>query len=178
MSCPIGPLLCFGDICSSGCAMAKRVLKVFQAHLGFYDTVVAAPSQKAALEAWGAGKAEFAKGFAKATNDPAAVEAALANPGVVLRRPFGSNGPFKREADPVSAPKVSPQQKRTAKERRRKAAKAALERAARELREAEAEAKRTRAEIRKREAEFAREKVEVEREARKRIARARARLKR
>lgn len=158
--------------------MAKRPLKVFQAHLGFYDTVVAAPSQKAALEAWGSGKAEFAKGFARVTNDPVAVEAALANPGMVLRRPFGGSGSFKRDSDPVSAPKVSPRQSRTAKERRRKAAKAARERAERDLREAEAEAKRTRVEIRKREAEFAREKAEAEREARKRIARARAQLKR
>ena len=30
-----------------------RPLKVFRAHLGFYDTVVAVPSQKAAAEAWG-----------------------------------------------------------------------------------------------------------------------------
>jgi len=31
-----------------------RRLKVFRAHLGFYDSIVAAPSQKAAAEAWGA----------------------------------------------------------------------------------------------------------------------------
>jgi hypothetical protein len=157
--------------------MAKRPLKVFQAHLGFYDTVVAAPSQKAALEAWGSGKGEFAKGFAKVTNDPVAVQSALSNPGVVLRRPFGSSGPFKRDADPVRAPKVSPQAERAAKKRRRKAAQAERERAERELREAEREATRTRAEIRKREAEFAREKAAAENQALKRLARARARLK-
>lgn len=156
--------------------MAKRPLKVFQAHMGFYDTVVAAPSQKAALEAWGAGKSEFAKGFARVTNDPVAVESALANPGVVLRRPFGGGGPFKRDSDPVRPPKVSPRQNREAKERRRKAARAAREAAERELREAEAEAKRARVEIRKREAEFAREKARTEREAHKRVARAKARL--
>jgi len=146
--------------------------------MGFYDTVVAAPSQKAALEAWGAGKGEFAKGFAKVTNDPVAVESALANPGVVLRRPFGSSGPFKRHADPVRPPKVSAKQNREAKERRKKAAMAARKAAQRELREAEALAKLERMEIRKREAEFAREKAAAERQARKRIARARARLKR
>lgn len=156
--------------------MPKRPLKVFQAHLGFYDTVVAAPSQKAALEAWGAGKAEFAKGFARISSDPLAIESALANPGVVLRRPFGSSGPFKRDADPVRPPKVSPRQSRETKKRRKEAAKAAREAAERELREAEAEAKRARIEIRKREAEFAREKAEAETEARKRVARARARL--
>ena len=157
--------------------MAKRPLKVFQAHLGFYDTVVAAPSQKAALAAWGAGKGEFAKGFAKVTNDPVAVESALGNPGVVLRRPFGSGGPFKRDADPVRPPKVSPQQNRAVKERRRRAGKVAREAAERELQAAEAEARLARAEIRKREAEFAREKAATERKALKRIARARARMK-
>jgi colicin import membrane protein len=172
---------CYGRIAASFQRdfpiMAIKLLKVFRAHMGFYDTVVAAPSQKAALEAWGAGKNQFAKGFAKATNDPVAVESALADPGVVLRRPFGSGGPFKREADRVSAPKVSPRQNREAKERRKKAAMAARKAAARELREAEAEAKLARAEIRKREAEFAREKAAAERQARKRIARAVARLK-
>lgn len=145
--------------------------------MGFYDTVVAAPSQKAALEAWGAGKSAFAKGFAKVTNDPVAVQNALANPGVVLRRPFGNGGPFKRDADPVRAPKVSPRQQREAEKRRKQAARAAREAAERELREAEAEAKQARVEIRRREAEFAREKAQAEKQARKRIARARARLK-
>jgi len=157
--------------------MAKRPLKVFQAHLGFYDTVIAAPSQKAALEAWGAGKAAFAKGFAKVTNDPLAVESALADPGVVLKRPFGSSGRFKRQADPLPQPKVSQADKRAAKQRRKQAALVERKRAERELRDAEAEAVRTRAEIRKREAEFAREKAAAEKEARRRVAKARARLK-
>lgn len=69
-------------------------LKVFQAHLGFYDAIVAAPSQKAAIAAWGAPQAEFRKGFATVTDDPDAVKAALAQPGVVLRRPFGSKEAF------------------------------------------------------------------------------------
>jgi hypothetical protein len=156
--------------------MAKRPFKVFQAHMGFYDTVVAAPSQKAALEAWGAGKGEFAKCFAKVSNDPVAVGSALANPGVVLRRPFGSSGPFKRDADPVSAPKVSPRKSREAKEREKKAAEAERKRAQRELREAEHAAARARAELKQRRAELARERTEAEKQARERIARAKARL--
>jgi hypothetical protein len=157
--------------------MAKRPLKVFQAHLGFYDTVVAAPSQKAALEAWGAGKGEFAKGFAKVSNDSVAVECALANPGVVLRRPFGSSGPFKRDLEAVSAPKVPPRQNRAAKERRKKRAIADRKAAERELREAEAQAARAQAEIKRRELELAREKAAAEEKLRQRIARAKARLK-
>jgi hypothetical protein len=158
-------------------AMANRRLKVFQAHLGFYDTVVAAPSQKAALEAWGAGKGEFAKGFAKVTNDPVAVQIALAHPGAALRRPFGSSGPFKREADVVPVPKIPPRQDRAANERRKKAAVAKRKAAERELREAEAEATKARAELKKRESELAHERAAAEEKVRQRIARARARLK-
>src|SRR5258707_1324226 len=71
-----------------------RVLKVFQAHLGFYDTAVAAPSKAAALKAWGSRQNLFREGVASETKDPQAVTAALAKPGVVLRRPVGSNAPF------------------------------------------------------------------------------------
>ncbi len=91
-----------------------RPLKVFRAHLGFYDSVVAAPSQKAALAAWGASPREFAQGFARVTTDTAAVEAALAQPGVVLRRPAGSKGAFKAEPDAPRAPKLTAAQKRHA----------------------------------------------------------------
>src|SRR5437764_10987336 len=71
-----------------------RHLKVFQAHLGFYDTAVAAPSRAAALKAWGSRQNLFREGVASETKDAQAVTAALAKPGVVLRRPAGSNAPF------------------------------------------------------------------------------------
>lgn len=76
-----------------------RPLKVFRTHLGFFDTVVAAPSQKAALEAWGAKQNLFHEGLAEITNDPKAVMAALAKPGVVLRRAAGSNDQFSENPD-------------------------------------------------------------------------------
>lgn len=79
--------------------MAKaRKLKVFQAHFGFYDTIVAAPSQAAALRAWGVHRNVFADGHAKLTTDEAAVAAATAQPEMVLKRPVGSDGPFEFEA--------------------------------------------------------------------------------
>jgi hypothetical protein len=71
-----------------------RALKVFRSHRGFYDTVVATPSKKAALEAWGSRQDLFREGLAEITSDPDAVKAALAKPGIVLRRPFGSDEPF------------------------------------------------------------------------------------
>ncbi len=66
-------------------------LKVFGANLGFYETVVAAPSMKAALHAWGAHQDLFHSGAAKVVSDAGAVAAALAQPGVVLRRAVGSS---------------------------------------------------------------------------------------
>src|SRR5438067_8896483 len=69
-------------------------LKTFQAHLGFFDTVVAAPSQKAALEAWGSRQNLFHDGTASVATDPQAIKAALQKPGVVLKRLAGSDGEF------------------------------------------------------------------------------------
>lgn len=77
---------------------------MFQAHLGFYDTVVAAPSQAAALRVWGTRQNLFADGEARVTDDPRAVEAALAQPETLLRRAVGSTDPYALEV--ASLPKV------------------------------------------------------------------------
>jgi colicin import membrane protein len=69
-------------------------LKTFQAHLGFFDTVVAAPSQKAALQAWGSRQNLFQNGTAGIATDQDAIKAALAKPGVVLKRLSGSSEAF------------------------------------------------------------------------------------
>jgi hypothetical protein len=69
-------------------------LKVFQAHLGFFDTVVAAFSQKAALEAWGSRQDLFRDGTAAIATGPDAIKVALEKPGVVLKRLSGSTGAF------------------------------------------------------------------------------------
>ena len=87
-------------------------LKVFQAQFGFFDTVVAAPSQAAALRAWGIHQNLFASGEAKVTADEAAVAAALAHPETPLRRAVGSSDPFQLE--PASLPKVPDAPKRAA----------------------------------------------------------------
>ncbi len=77
--------------------MPGKALKVFQAHLGFFDTVVATPSKKAALEAWGSRQDLFHTGLASAAEDKEAIRAALEKPGVVLKRPAGSRDPFTAE---------------------------------------------------------------------------------
>lgn len=83
-------------------------LKVFTSPQGFFETVVAAPSQKAALEAWGAHQNLFAGGMATVAQDAQAIEAALAHPGQVLQRPAGSKGEFvpSGEAPLPTVPKI------------------------------------------------------------------------
>lgn len=76
-----------------------RKLKTYQTSLGFYDQAIAAPSMKAALEAWGASSNLFHQGAAKETDDPDIVGATMAKPGVVLRRPVGSDGAFTETAE-------------------------------------------------------------------------------
>ena len=76
-----------------------RKLKTYQTSLGFFDMAIAAPSMKAALEAWGSKSNLFHQGFAREVDDPDVIAATLAKPGVILRRPVGSDGPFKEDAE-------------------------------------------------------------------------------
>jgi hypothetical protein len=71
-------------------AERKQKLKVFRTPIGFHDAYVAAPSQKAALEAWGADSNIFAQGIAEQVTDPKLMEEALANPGKVIKKVRGS----------------------------------------------------------------------------------------
>src|SRR6185312_3237448 len=75
-----------------------RKLKVYQTSSGFFDLAIAAPSMKAAADAWGSRTNVFKQGLAKETRDPAIVAATMARPGVVLRRPVGSAGAFVEHA--------------------------------------------------------------------------------
>ncbi len=83
---------------------SSRRLKVFQAQFGFYDSVVAASSQAAALRAWGVRQNLFADGRAQITDDRQAVEAALAHPETPLRRAVGTRDAFALE--PTSLPRA------------------------------------------------------------------------
>jgi colicin import membrane protein len=48
---------------------AAQIQKVYQTSQGFYDLALAAPSMKAALEAWGANMNLFRQGFARDADD-------------------------------------------------------------------------------------------------------------
>jgi len=76
-----------------------RKLKTFVTSLGFFDLAVAAPSMKAALDAWGFRHNAFQQGFASETGDAQIIKAAMAHPGIVLRRPVGTDQPFREDAE-------------------------------------------------------------------------------
>jgi colicin import membrane protein len=80
-----------------------RKLKTYQTSQGFYDLAIAAPSMKAALEAWGASSNLFHQGFAKESEDSKVIAAAMAKPGIVLRRPVGSDTAFSEHSGLPSA---------------------------------------------------------------------------
>jgi hypothetical protein len=75
-----------------------RKLRTFTTSIGFFDLAIAAPSMKAALEAWGSKQNLFQRGFAEETDDPAIAAATMAHPGVVLRRAVGTEGEFSENA--------------------------------------------------------------------------------
>ena len=75
-----------------------RKLKTYQTSLGFFDLAIAAPSRKAALDAWGADSNLFHQGAARESDDPDVIAATLKKPGVVLKRPVGSDGSFNEQA--------------------------------------------------------------------------------
>ena len=90
-----------------------RKLKTYKTSVGFFELAVAAPSMKAALEAWGSDTNLFQLGAAKETDETSIVEATMAKPGVVLKRPVGTHGAFTINAQlpkhlPVNGPDEKP----------------------------------------------------------------------
>ncbi len=65
-------------------------LKLFRTAIGFHDAYVAAPSQKAALEAWGSESNLFAVGAAERVDNPEVMREALERPGEVIKRTRGT----------------------------------------------------------------------------------------
>jgi len=133
-----------------------RKLKTFQTSLGFYDLAIAAPSMKAALEAWGAGSNLFHQGVAMETDDPDVVAATMSKPGVVLKRPAGSNGRFAEHSVMPShvgpAEKADRRQSRRAKPAKRRPREIVEQDARKAAAEFEKEQKRRDAERRREEA--------------------------
>jgi hypothetical protein len=143
---------------------STRQLKTYQTSLGFYDQAVAAPSMKAALAAWGASSNLFHQGVAKETDDPDVVAATMAKPGVVLRRPVGSNKAFTESAElptDLAEGDARPRAKRRAAKPARKAPRKVDDQQARKAAAAfEKEERRREAERQKEEAARARARAQ------------------
>jgi hypothetical protein len=119
-----------------------RKLKVYCTPIGFHDAYVAATSQKAALEAWGAEVNLFARGAAQVVTDPKLIDAPLSQPGVVIRKARGTVAehidalPKKKKA-PVANAGTTAAAGRTSKPRPPRPSRAAIERAEQALSDAE-----------------------------------------
>ena len=75
-----------------------RKLKTYQTSVGYFDLAIAAPSMKAAAEAWGSQTDVFRRGFAKETQDPAIVAATMAKTRRRSQTSSGINEPFSEHA--------------------------------------------------------------------------------
>nr|WP_231708440.1 hypothetical protein [Sphingomonas populi] len=156
-------------------------LKVYRTPIGFHDAYVAAPSQKAALAAWGSDHDLFARGIAELVEDPDLTREPLAKPGEVIRRSRGTTAeqiaalppdrPKRaREAaaePPRPAPKAKPKPKPRPDRAPLDAARAALDDVA-------ARHRRERDTLGEREAALARERRETEKRQAAEVAALRA----
>lgn len=98
-----------------------RKLTVYETSQGFFDLAIAAPTKKAALAAWGASPDLFRQGFAQESHDKAVIAAALAQPGVVLRRPVGTKKRFQEKGELPTAESLSEHFKRSGEAPHKKA---------------------------------------------------------
>jgi len=83
-----------------------RKLKVFRTSTGFHDAYVAAPSRKAALEAWGAEADLFARGVAEEVTDPKLMAEPLDRPGEVIKLSRGDLSAQLKALGPRKKPKA------------------------------------------------------------------------
>ncbi|GAO38803.1 hypothetical protein SCH01S_20_00100 [Sphingomonas changbaiensis NBRC 104936] len=139
-------------------------LKVYCTPIGFHNAYVAAPSQKAALEAWGSDANLFARGVAEQVTDPTLMTEPLARPGKVIRKLRGTAEEqiaALPELPKAKSPKPTPRPSR-----------APVEEAEQALAELEERQRDERERLARREAELARERRALEERQRKELERA------
>jgi len=154
-----------------------RALKVFRLPIGFHDAYVAAPSQRAAAEAWGSDTSVFSRGEAELVTDPVLTAEPLANPGKVIKRLRGSAAEQIAALGPVEPAEARRSKRPSAAKPKKepKPSRAPLEEAEQALEEAEARHREERQALAEREAELARERTKLERAQREEAERLRAR---
>jgi len=150
-------------------AKAKK-LKVFRTPIGFHDAFVAAPSQKAALEAWGSDSNLFAAGVAEVVTDPKLTKEALARPGEVVRKLRGSAdeqvaalGVSKKANRPTPGPS---REREGRKKRKPRPSRAPVDKAEKALEKAEARHRAALDKLRAEEAALQKRRRDVERKQR------------
>ena len=161
--------------------MAK--LKVFRMPVGFHDAYVAAPSQKAAIEAWGSDKDVFQRGQAERVTDATLTKEPLAHPGKVIKRLRGTEaeqiaalGKTEKAARPKARKQATrAQPAKPAPNPKPRPSRKALDRAQAALAEAEARYGKELKEIEEREAKLARERAAIEKKQRQERERLEAR---
>ena len=79
--------------------MAKKLKTYSETSLGFFRPGYSGAVDEGSLGSLGRGQQSFSPGAAKRSEDPAVVAATMAKPGVMLKRPVGSNGAFKEHAE-------------------------------------------------------------------------------
>lgn len=146
-------------------------LKVFRVPIGFHDAYVAAPSQKAAIEAWGSDRDVFARGEAELVTDPTLTAEPLARPGEVMKRLRGTAAEQLAALPPnkaTAAPRRTegrPEPRRQAKRARTAAprpSRAALERAETALAQAGDKREAALKRLREQEAALVKERAKLE----------------
>ena len=146
-----------------------RALKVFKLPIGFHDAYVAAPSQKAAAEAWGSDISVFARGEAELVTDSKLAEEPLASPGKVIKRLRGTAeeqiAALGKDDAPRGSAGAKPASKKVAKLKPRPS-RAGLEEAEQALQAAEARQTKEFSAIAEREAALARERAALEKKGR------------
>jgi hypothetical protein len=156
----------------------SRKLKVFRTAVGFHDAYVAAPSQKAALEAWGADANLFARGTAEVVTDAELSEEPLSHPGEVIKRLRGTEAEHLAALEQSDGDKVSRKSKARSETPRKKPKSAPrptrqpLDSAEDALVAAEREVKRVSRSFRERERLLAQERRAAERTAEEAVRRA------
>lgn len=144
-------------------------LKVYRTPIGFHDAYVAAPSQKAALAAWGSDANLFARGVAEQVTDPKLMAEPLAEPGKVIRKLRGTADEQIAALPPDKPAAKAPKRPARPKPRPSRAAVEAAEQALAGLEERHRE---ERERLAKREAALARERRDLEERQRKATDRA------
>ena len=152
-------------------------LKVFRMAVGFHDAYVAAPSQKAAAEAWGADASVFTRKEAELVTDPELAAEPLAHPGKVIKRLRGTAAEqiaALGEADKATAPRAKA--KKPSGRPKPRPSRAELDEAEQALAEAEKRHEADRRQLAEREAALTRERRAMEKKQRQDQERLEARL--